>query len=519
MEMATRDRPPLPSATGAPTGPVHWADRLDRRLLVALTVVGFAIPVIAYLGFLHHYAINTMDGDQWDDVTVIRQSYLHGFDWSSLWAQHNENRILFPNLIVILLARTTHFNVKIEEYLSAAMLIAAMTFLILALRRRAPSIPLLYYCPLAFLGFSFVQWSNTTWGFQIAWYLILLALMVAIYALDRPRLTWWLFGLAVVAAVVGSFSSSQGLLIWPAGLVLLYHRRRPYPYAVAWIGMALVTAALYFHNYQSSPIDTSPHIFLEFPLPALKMYLFALGDVVGIQVHFGQGTNLGVLLLGGVTFALAITLLILYGPHRDVRGGSPIGLSLICVGLLFDALITEGRFIFGYVGASGSRYTTMDLLVPMGIYLTLIDRSPRARPEMRVRPGMETGAATSTTLLDPSALVPTPEVELPASPSALDRLRQLPKTMSVWADGYLLAAARVVIMAIIVIQVAVGLPNGLQGARDNYVYQAKGAEVLRTIDHQSDVNVRRYLYLFRSAPFIRQQAKTLEHYHLNVFAP
>jgi len=36
----------------------------------------------------------------------------------ALGPQHNENRIFFPNLIVILLSRTTHFNVQVEEYLT-----------------------------------------------------------------------------------------------------------------------------------------------------------------------------------------------------------------------------------------------------------------------------------------------------------------------------------------------------------------------------------------------------------------
>jgi hypothetical protein len=491
MRMIARNKAAQPTVALAPAA--HWANRLDRRVLIPLTVAGFALPVFAYLWFMHHYAINTIVGDQFDDLTVIHQSYLHGFDWGSLWAQHNENRIFFPNLIVIFLARTTHFNVKIEEYLSAVMLVTAMTLLVLALRRRAPTIPMLYYCPVFALGFSFVQWSNTTWGFQMAWYLVLLTLVVAIYLLDRPRLTWLIFGAAVVTAVVGSFSSSQGLLIWPAGLILLYHRKRPFPYVAAWIGLALVTAVAYLYHLQSA--GPSPRLVLDAPLAALKMYLFALGDIVGFQVNFGQRGNIGVLALGAVIFIVAIAVLILYGLNRDFRGGNPIGLSLICVGLLFDALITEGRLIFGYVGASGSRYTTMDLLVPIGIYLTLLDRSPRIRP-------------------------PTPGVARPTFAMHSDhRLRWLPVTMSRWADRYVLLAARAVILAIILVQVAIGLPNGLHGARSNYVYQAKGAHVLLTINHQNDGAVVQYLYVFRSAPWIRRQVRILAHYHLSLFAP
>ena len=367
------DPPPPPSSELVEARPRYWADRLDRRLVVALTVAGFALPVLGYLWFVQHYGVNAVVGDQWDDVTVIRNSYLHGFDWSSLWTQHNENRILFPNLIVIFLARTTHFDVRIEELLGAAMLLASLFLLIATHRRRSPTTPWLYYCPVAILGLSFVQWSNSTWGFQMAWYLVLLSLALAIFLLDRPVLTPLVFALATAAAVVGSFSSLQGLLIWVAGLVLLYHRRRRWPYVAVWGVAAAVTVALYFYHYKSQGPVVSPTILFHYPIAGLKFYLFALGDVVGVALGLHQVGSPFVTAFGAVILILAVTVLVVYGPHRDQRGARPIGLALIVWGLGFDALITEGRIAFGYFAASASRYTTFDLLVPIGIYLTLLE--------------------------------------------------------------------------------------------------------------------------------------------------
>ena len=60
----------------------------------------------------------------------------------------------------------------------------------------------------------------------MAWYLVLLSLAATIALLDRPTLTLPTFVAAAVVAVVGSYSSTQGLLIWPVGLVLLYLRGR-----------------------------------------------------------------------------------------------------------------------------------------------------------------------------------------------------------------------------------------------------------------------------------------------------
>src|SRR5580692_4948026 len=87
--------------------------------------IGFALPIVAYFWFLHKYSLNVIFRDQWDDVGLISHSYNGTLGLGTLWAPHNENRIFFPNLIVLLLSRSTHFNIVSEEYLSGVMLVVA----------------------------------------------------------------------------------------------------------------------------------------------------------------------------------------------------------------------------------------------------------------------------------------------------------------------------------------------------------------------------------------------------------
>ena len=166
---------------------------------------------------------------------MIHQCYSHPLTCGALWTQHNENRTFFPNLVVVMLAHTTHFNVRVEEFLSGLMLIAATLLLIHAHKRRSPDIPWLYYCPVVILACSLVQYGATLWGFQLAWYLVFLALAVVVVVLDRDELGVTTLAVAVIAGVIGSFSSLQGLLIWPIGLVLIFYRRRARPVVIAWI--------------------------------------------------------------------------------------------------------------------------------------------------------------------------------------------------------------------------------------------------------------------------------------------
>jgi hypothetical protein len=473
-----------------PAGP-RLVDRMDPRLVRVLTVVGFGLPVAGYLLLLHRYSVNLIFADQWDDVVVVHQSYVHLFDWSSLWAPHNENRIFFPNLIVVALAHTVHFNVQVEEYLSAAMLLTATFLLIWAHKRRSPASPWLYYCPVAILTLSIVQWENTLWGFQMAWYLVYLCLATVIVLIDRSTLSWWTLAAVTAAAVVGSFSSLQGLIIWPIGLFLLYHRRRPWPMSVAWVAAAAISIVVYFRNF-SDAVGPGPSLAWKHPYASLQFFLFAIGEVVDLPVTIGQSANPPVLLFGLAIVIMAAATVAIYGIRRDERSGGPVGVGLICFGLLFAAVVTQGRIFFGAMGAGQSRYTTFDVLVLVGIYLALLER-----PRWSVR-----------------ARSPSPPVAAGLLPS--DPRPRLAPPMA-WLQRHTLRVLRAALLVAIVIQVSVGIYYGLPGAKANYDRQVADVAILRTIDHRSDATVRDRLYYARSAGWIRMQVEFLKEHHLSLF--
>lgn len=470
--------------------------RLSPRVVKILTFLGFAVPAAAYLIFLRHYQVNTIWQDQWDDVHVLRASYHHFPDWSSLWGQHVDNRIFFPNLIVITLAHTVAFNIDIEEYLSALMLFAATAGFIWAHRRRSPGTPLLYYCPIAFLTLTLVQWDNALWGFQMAWYLVLLSLAVTIVLLDRPALSWPIVVAAILVAVVGSYSSLQGLLIWPVGLVLMYHRRRPLSVFITWIvGMGL-TIALYFYNFTTSAVF-NPHLFLKHPSAFVKFFVFALGDVVGVPEGFPEPPNAAVMTFGVVILVLAVLALLKWGIARDDRSGAPIGIVLIVFGLLFDLLITQGRFWKDYFFASQSRYTTYDILVLAGIYLAALDG---ARSSARAK--VDAVRAVTGWRSHPAI-----EAIEKAGLWAKDRLDRINPTLFL----------RIAVVALM-IQVVVSFHYALVGARKLHLAQVTAASVTRNVDRNSDRALVKNLYFTQTPSWIRVEAQFLREHHLSLFA-
>jgi len=463
----------------------RFIDRLNPKLVKTLTVLGFSLPVVGYFWMIARYSVNVIYQDQWSDITVIQHSHSRLIDWGTLWAQHNENRIFFPNLIVTILARTTHFNIRMEELLSGVMLVLATLLIIWSHKRRSPLTPWLYYCPVLILACSTVQYAAALWGFQMAWYLVLLALAATVALVDRVTLTWPVLLLAIVIAVVGTYSSVQGLLIWPIGLLLLYSRRRAVGFLAVWVIAGSLSAALYLYNLNFTTGSVFAPSLTTHSISPLYFATFAVGDILGYPIKFG-GDNTAILLLGVLLVALAIVTLVLFGFRRDDTGGGPIGIALVCFGLMFAGLVAKGRAPLGFWAASSSGYTIYDLFIPAGIYLTLVGQkqvAPHRRGDNRA-------------------------IDSPSDPV---RSRGRIHWIALLAMGWTLAA-------VIVLQVVTGVGNGIAGARSMNSAELKAASIERNIDHSSDEEVLANLAFYQSPSMTRRQARIASELRLSLFS-
>lgn len=336
---------------------------------MVLAFVALAAIFVAYFAFIRHYAVDAIFNDQWWDVQILGHWYSGTLSLSDLWAQHGENRILFPNLVMLLLAWSVHLNTVVEQYLNSLLLIASTVLIIVAHKRRSPAINWLWYVPAAALLLSFVQYQDALWGFQLAWYMVYFCLAVSLFLVDRPRLSWPLFVVAVILAIVGSYSSLQGLLIWAVGLLLMYQRSRSRQMILTWLSCALVVGVVYFYDLNLS--DNNGGYVFTHPLAAARFYFLSIGDLSGVVTGPGPDTT-AMMVVGLVIFLMACWVLISFGSRRDVTSGAPFGVALTAYGLLFAALADYDRAAQGLTFAMSSRYTTFDLLIPVGCYLTIL---------------------------------------------------------------------------------------------------------------------------------------------------
>jgi hypothetical protein len=450
-----------------------------------LGVIGMAVPVVAYFLFLHHYALNVIFLDQWSDIYTINHDWLN-----NLWAQHDVQRIFFPNLVVIALAAWSHLNVVLEEFISAMCLTAATGLFVFSHRRWAPETSWLFYVPFVAVLFSLNQVEDTLWGFQLAWYMVLLSLAAAIYVIDSRRLSWYRVAVAMVVAVIGSFSSLMGLFIWPACLLLLLHRRRPKAFAWVWSGGAVITAALYFHGFaftQSESGNDNSYA-LAHPLVAVKYLVFSLGGSVGVP----SSPDWVPMLLGAVLLVLSIAAVVTYGFRRDDTSGRAVGVALVAFGLLFAGSTALGRAWAGLFYAS--RYNTFYFLLLAGCALVFFDRSgARARGTQPVR---GTGSAA------------------PDSSEGRSGARHARRPRrSTWH-----AAGVVVVAALVCLEVVSGSQQGIVAARSWRATQIEAAAVTLHIDQVSDATIdAARLYPGTRPSFLRMLAGEAAARHLSLF--
>ncbi|HEY5110348.1 MAG TPA: hypothetical protein VII96_12135 [Acidimicrobiales bacterium] len=363
---------------------------------IAIFLCTFA--ALASFLYVHMYGVNMLYSDQWTDVDLLKRFHDGTLTWSYLWAQHNEHRMVVPKLVVLALGSTTHFNIQFEDYLCVAALCGATALFVLTHRRRSTKVPLLAYCPVVFVLLSPVVVGDALLGFNLAWFLALLAFGGTLFLLDREEVSRSAFVGSVVIAVLASFTCLQGLFIWPALLVLLWLRRRPLVTIAVWAGSAAVTTAVFFIGFNFDLAKAGSSSAPRTAGGVLRFFVVEVGNVLGSQATYGEERFFGtaVLLLAAATLVV--------GLRRGTSDGAPVGVALITFGLAFLVSATIGRAQLGLGDAL--RYAPFVLMILVGAYLILLSWLQRVLyPE-----GGVDGMSTTLPSLGPSGQLWTPVV-------------------------------------------------------------------------------------------------------------
>ncbi len=354
--------------------------KYNRIAKWAIIVFLLALPPIIALIFIKTYGVNVCYWDQWEMVPLFDKLHTGHLTFMDLFAQHNEHRILFPRIVMLLLGVITHYNNLAEMYFSWFLLclIAYLLFRIYVGPFGATKTALIKFIPIVWLVFSLRQWENLLWGFQIQFFMVVLFFILAVYLLATSKTIGLRLAGSVLSAIICTFSLSNGLLVWPIGLIqILLSRRAPgnksvYPYRkklFIWCLTGILAFVAYFIGYTKPSGHPSLFYFLQHPADAAGYFLAALGNPLASD--FFTMAGIGIIMAALYIF---IIIHIITDIKRKSISKLDIGLSvpLLLFGLCTIVLLDLGRSGFGPGQAASSRYSTLIVLAIIGPYLIIL---------------------------------------------------------------------------------------------------------------------------------------------------
>jgi hypothetical protein len=234
-------------------------DKMPRlvRLRELFPYIIAALPPLYLISVILTNTIDVPFADQWALIPLLERSYRGTLSIRDLWAQHNEHRLLFPRLIMLGLARLSGWNTHAE--MLGNVVLAAGIFALLVYQLRATARPTqmawAWIVPVLSLAvFSLNQAENWWGGWNIQIFLNALTVSASVILIAAPTRRLDALALALGCGVVATYSYSNGLLIWPLGLLLLIMRtdrwsQRNAMWIIAWICGGVLTVASFFYQY------------------------------------------------------------------------------------------------------------------------------------------------------------------------------------------------------------------------------------------------------------------------------
>lgn len=237
-----------------------------------LLLLAVLFPAIASFGILYYQGLSVPYQDDYDAILLFAVDYDHLPDFKTKLldiaaAQHNEYKLAFEHSIIASeLELTHHLNFRFLTAFGNCFVLAIAFLLWLTfsgagdLRSR-----LARFLPISFVFFSLTYWENLDWVMtELQNIPVVLFSLLAIYLLVRAESTRAVFA-ACVAAALAAFTSANGFLLGPVGLLYLMARRR-YARAVTWCASFILPLAGYLYHYVPFPHELNRRFYLTRPL-------------------------------------------------------------------------------------------------------------------------------------------------------------------------------------------------------------------------------------------------------------
>jgi hypothetical protein len=335
-----------------------------RYLLILPAFLGFLVVTV--------FGVNIPHWDEWELVAFLDGVLEHGIQFKEFFAPHNEHRIFFPRIVFLVSALLSHFNVKLNMYLSWTLMSAMYTCYLVYLKdmivceTSSDKLKRLFFgLMIGFCCFNIVQHENITWGFQTAFMMVASFSVCCFYYFYRwyTEKKFCYILISMTAGFIASFSSIHGLFVFPVIVGVLFllllsgekiHSK--YIFLVIWTVLIFI---IYFYDY-SAPSGHGKYFMKSLPETALSFFAgigspFFLSRLIVPAIVFGI-----FLFFFGLSFTIYLIM-----KRRTAKHIFP--LCLIYFGYAFCGAIAVGRSGMGIEAVLPSRYTTFSLFAIIGL--------------------------------------------------------------------------------------------------------------------------------------------------------
>ncbi|HZC07807.1 MAG TPA: hypothetical protein VE338_19375 [Ktedonobacterales bacterium] len=331
--------------------PIHR--RLSKHLvLLALVVCIPLAQIAALLTAIWRQTPRVPWGDEWNLVLLAQRQDAGTLSIADFWALHNRtHRIVLPRLADLMLVDVSHWNRQVMMTFDLGVAVAAGGLLLACMfsTLRSRRIVLTLLIPLSLLYFSFAQYENWFFPWQLTFIATILGICCCLYGFHRRAeadrqgqraASWQGFALALLGAVIASLSSFGGLCVWLAFLPSAARSGRMR--TGVWVAVALVIGVPY--------VIGIPHQSPTSPLHLAAFFVAALGAPVA-SLNLTEARLFGI--LGLVALGLALYAASrLSGELRRLE----VWIELAACSILATAVTALGRASYGNGLALLSRY-------------------------------------------------------------------------------------------------------------------------------------------------------------------
>ena len=326
----------------------------------------YLIPVVLLIGFVANFSVNVPIDDEWRLANLFEKIAAGNINFNDFWALHSNHRIVFPKIIIAVLAFASQWNINYQLCLSIGL--AVITFIAMyslssmQVEKTKDDLWHLANILTCILLCSLVQYENWLWGFQLAWFLVNLCFVAAVYVLssDRKLLLSLRISIAAGFCFIASFSLAQGLLSWlaaiPAVVAVEGNVAQKRKRLIVWMLLFVATCGIYSIDYHPSR-KTSIISLLNKPLVVIDYFLSLLGSPIVRSPVISP-------IVGLVILASFLFFVFHFGRKISEHCQAVPWLSIGLFSVLSALFITAGRAEFGAIQAiESSRYTSNSILL------------------------------------------------------------------------------------------------------------------------------------------------------------